>query len=223
MLGIPSDYLFMYFSLCDFSTCIVQRMRSCCDRVFKRSLYLFQIPYASTCIIIHTRPYMYLGHYYYDKFEITHMYANARISHIHIYTISKNATSLSVVVTNLDSRCLAQCYGFMNTNPLYIFLSPFFRPDICFTIPVLSPLSHSFFPFSHSLCPLDPSTEPFICATDNSELIPFISPTGSFLFMCPISRMIPAYRTLARHRTTKPRTEYQENYNMREGNREMTI
>jgi len=67
--GIPSHYHFMYFSLCDSSiyTTFEKCDRVLCDRVLKRSFHLLQ-----TLHII-TRSCLYLGHYYYIEFKITHM------------------------------------------------------------------------------------------------------------------------------------------------------
>lgn len=165
----------------------------------------------------------------------THTFALNVRTHTRNNRANKHTTSL-FVVTNLNSRCLTQCYGFMNTSPLY-FHFPFFCSGACLTIPLFSPLPHSFSPsfLSLALSAWFALTEfhhsSFIHATADQELIPFTS----FFFVCffcvnPISRMFPAYRTLVRHRTafckvsyTKVGKKNRENYDMREANRGITV
>lgn len=98
----------------------------------------------------------------------------------------------------------------MNTSPLY-FRLPLFRSSASLTIPVFSPLPHSFSPSLLSLALFAWSTDripPFTIhpssmqqPTRNWLSIQFLLLVASFLCVNPISRMFPAYRTLARHRT----------------------
>ena len=105
--GIPSHYHFMYFSLCDSSTYTTFEKcdRVLCDRVLKRSFHLLQ-----TLHII-TRPYLYLGHYYYIKFKITHMYVNARIFiNMYIHTRKYNTH------THIHARTHARTHAHATNN-----------------------------------------------------------------------------------------------------------
>jgi len=92
MLGIRFDYHFMYFSLCDSSTCTVWE----CNRVLKRSLYLLQI----SCIITCTHSYIYLINTILNLKSHIYMQTCVRAratQRMHARATIKNTTSLSVL------------------------------------------------------------------------------------------------------------------------------
>lgn len=131
------------------------------------------------------------------------------------YKQQTTTTLPSVVVTNFDSRCLAQCYGFMNTNPLYFHIL-FFALSLSH-YPFLSVFALLFSSFLLSLTLSAWSTD-WTHTTANSKLTTFISFSSCFFFVYPsnfshVSRLShacsPSYGFLQSLR-------YRKDYDMRE-------